>query len=175
MPKFGWTLRYKISTQLELLSAVWLHFPATITTTKDLCCKNAHIFFFCHQIKFFFSSDSIIIAVVNAATSIIAGFVIFSVIGHIADQRGVTIAEAVDSGPGLVFVTYPVAFNSISAGHFFAAIFFFVLILLGIDSQVEINFIFKFFFFSYLIWKFHFSFFDWKKTKIRACQNLRLK
>ena len=47
---------------------------------------------------FYIPSDSILVPVINCLTSLYAGFVIFSVLGFMATQKGVTIDEVADSG-----------------------------------------------------------------------------
>lgn len=51
--------------------------------------------------------DALITCVVNTLTSLIAGVVTFSILGHVALEQGTTVAHVVTSGPGLVFLTYP--------------------------------------------------------------------
>ena len=42
--------------------------------------------------------DSLIVPIVNICTSIYAGFVIFSVLGYMADQKGVSVDKVAASG-----------------------------------------------------------------------------
>lgn len=79
--------------------------------------------------------DCLIVSAVNSFTSLLSGFVIFSVLGYIAHTSGADMREVVSQGPGLVFILYPAAFAELPAAHFWAAAFFFMLILLGVDSQ----------------------------------------
>ncbi|KAF2358369.1 Sodium:neurotransmitter symporter, partial [Trinorchestia longiramus] len=80
-------------------------------------------------------SDVWVIAVVNASTSLLAGIIVFSTMGNIAHELGCSIPEVVTQGPGLAFVAYPQALAKMPYPHVFAVMFFFLLIILGIDSQ----------------------------------------
>ena len=43
----------------------------------------------------------------NTLTCLIAGVLVFSILGYMAHIQETTIDEVVNSGPGLVFLTYP--------------------------------------------------------------------
>ncbi|XP_049302687.1 sodium- and chloride-dependent glycine transporter 1 isoform X2 [Bactrocera dorsalis] len=84
--------------------------------------------------------DAFVIPIVNCATSIFAGFVVFSVLGFLSHQSGIPVATVATSGPGLAFVTYPQAIAMLPMPHLWAALFFLMLFLLGLDSvfvQIE--------------------------------------
>lgn len=51
--------------------------------------------------------DAIITCIVNTLTCLIAGVLVFSILGYMAHIQETTIDEVVNSGPGLVFLTYP--------------------------------------------------------------------
>ncbi|KAI8427587.1 hypothetical protein MSG28_002084 [Choristoneura fumiferana] len=61
---------------------------------------------------------SVTIALVNSATSIWAGFVVFSVLGFAADRTGVPVSQVATAGPGLAFVTYPAVVTMMPAANF---------------------------------------------------------
>lgn len=79
--------------------------------------------------------DSILFAITNSGTSIFAGFIIFSILGHMAHVQGKDIADVAESGPGLAFIAYPKALTMMPAAPFWSVCFFFMVILLGLDSE----------------------------------------
>uniref|UniRef100_A0A8C1LB94 Transporter n=1 Tax=Cyprinus carpio TaxID=7962 RepID=A0A8C1LB94_CYPCA len=79
--------------------------------------------------------DAIVTSLVNCLTSFVSGFVIFTVLGYMAEQRNVNVEDvARDKGPSLLFITYPEAIANMVGSTFFAIIFFVMMITLGLDS-----------------------------------------
>lgn len=78
-----------------------------------------------------------IVSISNVLTSIFAGFVIFSVIGYLAHELNVEVDKVVEEGVGLAFMVYPEVVARLPVAPLWAFLFFFMLLTLGLDSQVR--------------------------------------
>ena len=52
-----------------------------------------------------------------------------------AHNQGVEVEDVVNSGPGLVFITYPEVVLKMAGGSVWAVVFFSMLVIIGIDSE----------------------------------------
>uniref|UniRef100_A0A5K4EBM3 Transporter n=1 Tax=Schistosoma mansoni TaxID=6183 RepID=A0A5K4EBM3_SCHMA len=82
--------------------------------------------------------DAVIVAIINCATSVYAGFVIFSNLGFMAYQKNTTIVEVASSGPGLAFIVYPEAMTNMPLSSLWSVLFFTMMLTLGFGSQFSI-------------------------------------
>jgi solute carrier family 6 amino acid transporter-like protein 5/7/9/14 len=80
-------------------------------------------------------SQAIMVAMANCATSVYAGFVIFSIVGFMAHQQDLPVGDVIKSGTGLAFIVYPEAFTQMPVAPLWSFLFFTMLITLGLDSQ----------------------------------------
>ncbi|XP_071981517.1 sodium- and chloride-dependent neutral and basic amino acid transporter B(0+)-like [Engystomops pustulosus] len=79
--------------------------------------------------------DAIVVSVINCLTSILAGFAIFSILGHMALVSGKKVSEVVTEGFGLAFIAYPDALAKLPISPLWSILFFCMLLALGLDSQ----------------------------------------
>ncbi len=86
------------------------------------------------------SNNAFITSFANCATSFLAGFAVFSVLGYLAHAQNMPVSEVAKGGAGLAFITYPTAIAKL--GSFWAPVisvlFFIMLLALGIDSLFSI-------------------------------------
>lgn len=79
--------------------------------------------------------DAMLVPIINCATSIFAGFVIFAILGFMAHSADTTVEKVVSQGPGLTFVAYPEAVAKLPISPMWAVLFFLMLFTIGLDSQ----------------------------------------
>uniref|UniRef100_A0A8C3A5Q2 Transporter n=1 Tax=Cyclopterus lumpus TaxID=8103 RepID=A0A8C3A5Q2_CYCLU len=79
--------------------------------------------------------DCFWLCLLNSGTSFVAGFVVFSVLGFMAQKQGVPVESVVESGPGLAFIAYPQATAMMPFPQFWTVCFFLMLILLSVDTH----------------------------------------
>ncbi|XP_078144010.1 sodium- and chloride-dependent betaine transporter-like [Centroberyx gerrardi] len=79
--------------------------------------------------------DCFWLCLLNSGTSFVAGFVVFSVLGFMAQKQGVPIDMVAESGPGLAFIAYPQATAMMPLPQFWTVCFFLMLILLSVDTH----------------------------------------
>nr|XP_011443803.2 sodium- and chloride-dependent glycine transporter 2 [Crassostrea gigas]XP_019927579.2 sodium- and chloride-dependent glycine transporter 2 [Crassostrea gigas]XP_034320566.1 sodium- and chloride-dependent glycine transporter 2 [Crassostrea gigas]XP_034320572.1 sodium- and chloride-dependent glycine transporter 2 [Crassostrea gigas] len=78
--------------------------------------------------------DCYALVLAGEGTSIFGGFVVFSVLGYMAHENGVSIEKVVKSGPGLGFIAYPEALAKLPLPNLWAVLFFIMLLTVGLDS-----------------------------------------
>ncbi|XP_058497785.1 sodium- and chloride-dependent GABA transporter 3-like [Solea solea] len=79
--------------------------------------------------------DCFWLCLLNSATSFVAGFVVFSVLGFMAQKQGVSVRNVTESGPGLAFIAYPQATAMMPLPQLWTICFFLMLILLTVDTH----------------------------------------
>ncbi|XP_051784480.1 sodium- and chloride-dependent GABA transporter 2-like [Erpetoichthys calabaricus] len=82
--------------------------------------------------------DCIHLCLLNSGTSILAGFAVFSTLGFMAYEQGVSINEVAESGPGLIFIVYPYAISMMPLPQLWTFCLFLMIFLLGLDTQFTI-------------------------------------
>lgn len=86
------------------------------------------------------TNSALITGLANCGTSFFAGFVVFSMLGYLANVQGLSVPDVTDSGTGLAFVAFPTAISQLPAlNALFGAIFFITLLTLGIDSAFALQ------------------------------------
>ena len=76
-----------------------------------------------------------VISSLDFLTSIIASVLVFSILGAQSKTTGLPLEDLVADGQGLAFVAYPAALSNLPVPQLFTVMFFFMLFLLGIDSE----------------------------------------
>ncbi len=75
---------------------------------------------------------------INCGFSMLAGIMIFAVLGYMAAEQGKPLTEVVSSGVGLAFVTIPTAINLLPMPWLLGPLFFASLLVAGVSSHISI-------------------------------------
>uniref|UniRef100_A0A1I8I895 Transporter n=1 Tax=Macrostomum lignano TaxID=282301 RepID=A0A1I8I895_9PLAT len=128
-PKWGRLLDYK----------VWME--AATQIFFSLSCCNGGLIAMSSYNKFRNNCqrDAVIVALINCATSVFAGFVIFCNLGFMAHKKNVRVEDVAKGGPGLAFVVYPEALTHMPLSPLWAVLFFIMMATLGFGSQVKLT------------------------------------
>ena len=84
------------------------------------------------------NNNAFMTVLINCGFSIVAGILIFSILGSMAHEQAKPLTEVVSSGVGLAFVTIPAAINLLPAPYILGPIFFFALVIAGLSSHLSI-------------------------------------
>ncbi|BFF93232.1 sodium-dependent nutrient amino acid transporter 1 [Drosophila madeirensis] len=85
--------------------------------------------------------DAAIVTGLDTVTSLLAGFTIFGILGHLAHEIGTDdIGSVVKGGAGLAFISYPDAIAKFKQlPQIFSVLFFLMLFVLGIGSNIAMT------------------------------------
>ena len=84
------------------------------------------------------NNNAVMTVLINCGFSIVAGILIFSILGYMAQEQGKELTEVVSAGVGLAFVTIPAAINLLPAPYILGPLFFFALVVAGLSSHISI-------------------------------------
>ncbi|WP_407320069.1 sodium-dependent transporter [Isoptericola halotolerans] len=84
------------------------------------------------------TGPGLVVAFSNSGFELLAGIGVFSALGFLASQQGVTVADLNFQGVLLAFVTFPTIVTEMPGGAFFGALFFGSLVMAGFTSLVSI-------------------------------------
>lgn len=85
--------------------------------------------------------DATIVTLLDTGTSLLAGFTIFGILGHLAFELGTEdVGSVVKGGTGLAFISYPDAIAKFETlPQAFSVLFFFMLFVLGVGSNIAMT------------------------------------
>lgn len=135
----AWTgIKYFIEPQWEAMldSKVWIYAAAQVFNSIGIAFGCLVAFSSYNPFHGRILRDTLLVVVVDAVTCIICGLCVFSTMGNLALEQNKDVDEVISDGPGLVFVVFPHALSKMPIPQLWSVTFFFMLILLGIDSQV---------------------------------------
>jgi len=139
LPGAGVGLKFFFTPQWEKLASLKVWYAAVTQSFFSLSVGFGTLTTYSSYNKFRHNTnrDALIISFADTGTSLLAGTIIFSILGHLAHELDLDITEVVKSGGGLAFVSYPEVLAKFTfAPQLFAVLFFLMLITLGLGSAI---------------------------------------
>ncbi|XP_037786875.1 sodium- and chloride-dependent GABA transporter ine-like [Penaeus monodon] len=130
-------LQYFFKPQWELLldAQVWVSAAAQNFNSIGIAFGSLIAFASYNKLDNNIVLDTWAICLTNSFTSLLSGMIVFSTLGNIALEQGKDIDDVVAQGPGLVFTVYPQALAKMPYAAAWSVLFFFMLLIFGLDSQ----------------------------------------
>lgn len=142
LPGAGAGIKFYLYPDISRLGdpQVWIDAGTQIFFSYAICLGAMTSLGSYNKYKYNSYRDCMLLGCLNSGTSFVSGFAIFSILGFMAQEQGVDIADVAESGPGLAFIAYPKAVTMMPLPTFWSILFFIMLLLLGLDSQfVEVE------------------------------------
>merc|ERR1719153_119868 len=139
LPGAGAGLLFFFTPQWEKLASLKVWYAAVTQSFFSLSVGFGTLTTYSSYNKFRHNTakDALIISFADTFTSLLAGTIIFSILGHLAYTLDQPVDQVVKSGAGLAFVSYPEVLAKFDfAPQLFAVLFFLMLITLGMGSAV---------------------------------------
>ncbi|XP_034052136.1 sodium- and chloride-dependent GABA transporter 2-like isoform X1 [Gymnodraco acuticeps] len=130
-------IRYYLYPDLTRLTdpQVWMDAGSQILFSYCICVGSLQAMGSYNKYNNNCYKDTFALCALNSLTSFVAGFAVFPVLGFMSHELGVDISTVAESGPGLAFIAYPLALSMMPLPQLWAAFFFIMIILLGLDSE----------------------------------------
>ncbi|KAL3054896.1 hypothetical protein OYC64_017759 [Pagothenia borchgrevinki] len=130
-------IRYYLYPDLTRLTdpQVWMDAGSQVLFSYGICVGTLQAMGSYNKYNNNCYKDTFALCALNSLTSFVAGFAVFSVLGFMSHELGVDISTVDESGPGLAFIAYPRALSMMPLPQLWAAFFFIMIILLGLDSE----------------------------------------
>ncbi|XP_042284061.1 sodium- and chloride-dependent betaine transporter-like isoform X1 [Thunnus maccoyii] len=114
---------------------VWMEAGSQICFSYSLTAGTLNVLSSYNDYKNNCYKDCFWLCLLNSGTSFVAGFVVFSVLGFMAQKQGVTVDAVAESGPGLAFIAYPQATALMPLPQLWTVCFFLMMIFLSVDTH----------------------------------------
>lgn len=133
-------MQYFFRPRLELLgqAQVWVNAAAQTFNSMGIAFGSMISFASYNRFSNNILHDTLAVSFVNAVTSLLVGIFAFATIGNIATEQNTSVENVIADGPGLIFYVYPQMMAKMPAARIWTALFFFMLLCLGLNSQFAI-------------------------------------